>query len=174
MAEKMQSPVTLVLGGARSGKSSFAESIAQQSGLDKIYLATAEAFDAEMETRISKHQQDRGAGWATVEEPVNLVATLQNHSSEYNIILIDCLTLWLSNLMAGDTDVDAEVDQLVSSLAALPGPVILVSNEVGQGIVPENKIARDFRDHAGRLHQRLAAVADTVYFVTAGLAQKLK
>ena len=174
MPETLISSITLILGGARSGKSGFAESLVDKTGLDKVYLATAQAFDAEMESRISQHQLDRGTGWETAEEPINLVAALNEYSKEYNIILVDCLTLWLSNLMGHDADINAAVDHLVDSLDTLPGPVVFVSNEVGQGIVPDNKMAREFRDYAGRLHQRLAARAETVYFVTAGLPQKLK
>lgn len=166
--------ITLVLGGTRSGKSSFAEGLAFDSGLSRCYLATAEAFDSEMEQRISRHQQDRGPGWTTIEEPVDLTKTLKNHSNGTTVILVDCLTLWLSNLMGRDADIDAAVDELIEKVDGLKGPVIFVSNEVGQGIVPDNRMARKFRDHAGRLHQRLAQKADTVYFVTAGLPQKLK
>ncbi|TNE37392.1 MAG: bifunctional adenosylcobinamide kinase/adenosylcobinamide-phosphate guanylyltransferase, partial [Alphaproteobacteria bacterium] len=161
--------ITLVLGGARSGKSHFAENLARESGLPKVYLATAEAYDAEMETRIQRHQQDRGPDWTTVEEPIDLATMLQKHSLENNIILVDCLTLWLGNLMGRGSDIMAEFDRLLAILDELKGPVIFVSNEVGQGIVPDNALAREFRDCAGRLHQRLAAKAERVYFITAGI-----
>ncbi|MDF2366116.1 bifunctional adenosylcobinamide kinase/adenosylcobinamide-phosphate guanylyltransferase [Sneathiella sp.] len=170
----MRGKITLVLGGARSGKSRFAENLAIESGLSRLYLATAEAFDQEMERRIAQHQEDRGSGWDTVEEPVKLQGTLEDHSAEDRVILVDCLTLWLSNLMTGDQPIEEEFKKLTATLGTLPGPVILVSNEVGQGIVPDNTLARAFRDHAGRLHQQIAEIADEVYFITAGLSQKLK
>jgi adenosylcobinamide kinase/adenosylcobinamide-phosphate guanylyltransferase len=170
----MSRNITLILGGARSGKSKFAEKQALQSKRQRIYLATAEAFDAEMQNRIARHQEDRGDGWATIEEPVDLGGALINHSSVNNIILVDCLTLWLSNIMGRDLTIEQEVDKLLAAIKTLSGPVIFVSNEVGQGIVPDNALARAFRDHAGRLHQRLAERANSVYFVTAGLPQKLK
>lgn len=166
--------ITLVLGGARSGKSSFAEGLVVESGLPRIYLATAEAFDQEMEQRISHHQRDRGPDWHTVEEPIELAKALKTHSDTKTIILVDCLTLWLSNLMGREQDIPSAFLELIESLDELKGPVVFVSNEVGQGIVPENKMAREFRDHAGRLHQLLAKKARHVYFVTAGLSQKLK
>ena len=166
--------ITLVLGGARSGKSRFAESLALDSGLSLLYLATAEAFDTEMEQRISRHRQDRGPAWTTVEEPIDLTKTLEAHATEETLILVDCLTLWLSNLMGREAEIDAAFDEFMDAVGGLKGPVIFVSNEVGQGIVPDNEMARQFRDHAGRLHQRLAETADRVYLVTAGLPQKLK
>ncbi|WP_373085230.1 bifunctional adenosylcobinamide kinase/adenosylcobinamide-phosphate guanylyltransferase [Sneathiella sp.] len=168
------SPVTLILGGARSGKSKFAEELAVGSGRSRVYLATSEAFDGEMTARISRHQEERGIGWTTVEEPLNLTAALEKHSTKHNIILVDCLTLWLSNVMGREMPVVGAIERLVLALPDLPGPVLFVSNEVGQGIVPDNALARAFRDHAGRLHQRLAAAAETVYFVTAGIPQILK
>ena len=166
--------ITLVLGGARSGKSIFAERLAVESGLSRVYLATAEAFDTEMEERISRHKQDRGPGWKTVEEPVDLSQALTIHAREERVILVDCLTLWVSNLMGQEADINTAFDTLINSVNELKGSVIFVSNEVGQGIVPDNKMAREYRDHAGRLHQRLAEKADRVYFITAGLPQILK
>lgn len=166
--------ITLVLGGARSGKSSFAENLAIQSGLSRVYLATAEAFDQEMKNRISRHQEERGSGWTTIEEPVELVQALKNNANENAVILVDCLTLWLSNLMGQDMELNAAFSEFFDCLEELEGSVIFVSNEVGQGIVPDNKMARDFRDMAGRLHQMLAEKANDVYFITAGLSQKLK
>ncbi len=166
--------ISLVLGGARSGKSRFAEDLALKSGLSRCYLATAEAFDQEMENRISRHQEDRGLAWQTIEEPVELVQALTKHSSENTVILVDCLTLWLSNLMGRNMEIGPAFSKLIGCLDGLEGQVIFVSNEVGQGIVPDNKMARDFRDEAGRLHQMLAEKANDVYFITAGLSQKLK
>jgi adenosylcobinamide kinase/adenosylcobinamide-phosphate guanylyltransferase len=166
--------VCLVLGGARSGKSSFAEAEVTACGLERVYLATSEAFDDEMETRIALHRAQRGEGWRTVEEPLELCETLQRELDPGRVILVDCLTLWLSNLMAAERDVDEAAEALARVLEAAQGAVVLVSNEVGQGIVPDNALARRFRDCAGRLHQRIAAAAGRVVFVTAGLPQTLK
>lgn len=166
--------ITLVLGGARSGKSRFAEKFTASMGLDKIYIATSQIFDDEMQDRVAKHQLDRGTGWHTVEEPLALAETLLRESKSDNAILVDCLTLWLTNLMLADKDIDTLGNELAAVLLRLSGPVILVSNEVGQGIVPDNAMARAFRDHAGRLHQKIAEVSGEVYFVTAGLPQRLK
>jgi adenosylcobinamide kinase / adenosylcobinamide-phosphate guanylyltransferase len=173
MADPLVS-LTLVLGGARSGKSAFAEALVDSSGLESVYIATAEAGDGEMAARIAHHQARRGATWRTVEAPLDLAATLAREAAPGRALLVDCLTLWLANLMADGRDIDVEAAQLVAALGGLSGPVVLVSNEVGQGIVPDNALARAFRDHAGRLHQDIAAAAGTVYFVTAGLAQTLK
>lgn len=166
--------LTLVLGGARSGKSRFAESLVEASGLAPVYVATATAGDAEMAARIARHRARRGARWRTVEEPLALAATLAGEAAPDRAILVDCLTLWLANLMAAGRDIDGERQALLAGLAALAGPAVLVSNEVGQGIVPESALARAFRDHAGLLHQDIAAAADAVTLVTAGLAQALK
>jgi len=168
--------VSLILGGARSGKSTFAELLADQSLRQKIYLATSEAFDGEMEERISIHQQRRGPEWMLIEEPIEIGETIVANSGSRTCILVDCLTLWLTNLMMANADVSTNADHLCESLGKLRGDcsVLLVSNEVGQGIVPIEKMSRDFRDHAGRLHQQIAALADNVWFVTAGLPQKLK
>lgn len=165
---------TLLLGGARSGKSAFAEKLAIDSGLHRLYLATGRAYDSEMETRIQKHQQDRGTGWTTLEVPLDIIPTLQQETSPERVILVDCLTLWITNLMMAEKDIENETQILVEALPNLNGPVLFVSNEVGQGIVPDNAMARAFRDHAGRLHQLIAAEANAVYFLTAGLPQKLK
>ncbi|MEX1035209.1 MAG: bifunctional adenosylcobinamide kinase/adenosylcobinamide-phosphate guanylyltransferase [Sneathiella sp.] len=170
----MSSDITLILGGARSGKSRFAEDFVIKHGASQIYLATAEAYDSEMQSRIKQHRRDRGDRWTTIEESLSLAEALKIHSQATNIILVDCLTLWLSNLMGHDLSIETEIDKLITVLSELPGPVVLVSNEVGQGIVPDNALARAFRDHAGRLHQRLAEIAEEVYFITAGLPQKLK
>lgn len=167
--------VTFVLGGTRSGKSAFAERLAEGSGLAPVYLATGRAFDAEMETRIGEHRARRGNGWRTVEVPIGLVAVIGREAGPERVVLVDCLTLWLTNLMMEGRPVAAECQALADCLAARPpGPVILVSNEVGLGIVPENEMARDFRDHTGRLHQSVAAVAAKVIFVVAGLPMILK
>jgi adenosylcobinamide kinase/adenosylcobinamide-phosphate guanylyltransferase len=166
--------VTLVLGGARAGKSRFAETLAASRPGRRVYLATAAAGDAEMAERIRRHRARRGAGWTTVEEPLDLAGALAARGSEGATVLVDCLTLWLSNLMQAGRNPAAEIGRLVTALARRDGPVILVSNEVGLGIVPDNAVARAFRDHAGRLHQAVAAVADRVYFMAAGLPLLLK
>lgn len=164
----------LVLGGARSGKSSYAEKMAQSSGLQPFYLATGRAFDEEMENRIAIHRNRRGSDWQTVEEPLDLVGALTLHVAVDRFVLVDCLTLWLTNLMMAERDVAVETAGLVAMLPDLAGPVVFVSNEVGFGIVPENRMAREFRDHAGFLHQAVAAVADEVYLIAAGLPLKMK
>ncbi|MCH4541370.1 bifunctional adenosylcobinamide kinase/adenosylcobinamide-phosphate guanylyltransferase [Ochrobactrum sp. POC9] len=164
----------LVLGGARSGKSSYAEKMVESSGLQPLYLATGRAFDKEMENRIAIHRDRRGSEWQTVEEPLDLIDALTLHVAADRFVLIDCLTLWLTNLMMAERDITTETAGLVAMLPNLAGPVVFVSNEVGLGIVPENRMAREFRDHAGFLHQAVAAVADEVYFMAAGLPLKMK
>ncbi|MFN3719200.1 MAG: bifunctional adenosylcobinamide kinase/adenosylcobinamide-phosphate guanylyltransferase [Rhizobium rhizophilum] len=166
----------LVLGGARSGKSRFAEGLARDTGCEKIYFATGRAWDDEMRTRIEAHKADRADdGWTTHEEPVHLVGALRSLDQPGRVILVDCLTLWVTNLMMEEgRDVGADGAALAASLKELEATVIFVSNEVGLGIVPENKMARAFRDHAGRLHQAIAAEADEVYFIAAGLPLKMK
>ncbi|MEE9314051.1 MAG: bifunctional adenosylcobinamide kinase/adenosylcobinamide-phosphate guanylyltransferase [Rhizobiaceae bacterium] len=167
---------SLILGGARSGKSGFAEAVADASGRRKIYLATSEIRDDEMAERISHHRARRGPEWELVEEPIEIAGIIKQRAGSATCILVDCLTLWLTNLMMAERDIDAESAALVDVLAQLPQDcsVLLVSNEVGQGIVPMEKMARDFRDHAGRLHQDIAATVPNVWFITAGLPQKLK
>lgn len=164
-----------VLGGARSGKSAFAERLVRDSGLEPLYLATGRAFDAEMEARIAEHRERRPPPWATVEEPLDLAEAISREARERRAILVDCLTLWLTNLMLEERDIPAAFDALDGVLRTpLPSLVVFVSNEVGLSIVPENPMARTFRDHAGRLHQRVAALAGEVTFVAAGLPLKLK
>ncbi len=164
--------VTLALGGARSGKSRFAEGLAERSGPLRTYIATAEAFDHEMQSRIAQHRERRGDGWETIEAPLALTEALATCGD--TVVLVDCLTLWISNLMFHDRDVLAEIDRLCAALAGASGHVILVSNEVGMGIVPENALSRRFRDFQGLANQKVAAVADAVYFVAAGLPLALK
>lgn len=165
--------VTLILGGARSGKSAFAESWIEAHG-SGLYLATAQALDDEMSDRIQAHKRRRGGAWEVVEEPLDLAPVLRHNTRRERPVLVDCLTLWLSNLMLADRDIDEAVLDLAGALGNLNGPVVFVSNEVGQGIVPDNAPARRFRDEAGRLHQRIARVADRVVFITAGLPRILK
>ncbi|WGZ94629.1 MAG: bifunctional adenosylcobinamide kinase/adenosylcobinamide-phosphate guanylyltransferase [Candidatus Thiothrix putei] len=166
----------LILGGARSGKSRYAETLAQQSGRDVVYIATAQAHDAEMHSRIAHHRASRPAHWQTLEEPLALATTLQNHAVPGRLLLVDCLTLWLSNLLClNDNDrLHTETSALLRCLPALPADILLVSNEVGLGIVPLGELTRRYVDHAGQLHQQLAAQLDTVIFMVAGLPQPLK
>jgi len=166
--------LTLVLGGARSGKSRHAERLALASGCAPVYLATAQALDDEMAARIEAHRARRGPDWRTVEEPLDLVGTLRRGCARERIVLVDCLTMWLTNLMVAGRDVEAECARLLEALPELTGPVLLVSNEVGQGVVPDNAMARQFVDHAGFLHQGIAEQADAVVFMTAGLPHRLK
>jgi adenosylcobinamide kinase / adenosylcobinamide-phosphate guanylyltransferase len=167
-------PITLVLGGARSGKSTFAERLVAEVAASRLYLATATAGDGEMADRIARHRGRRGAGWKTLEEPLDLIGALKAHTQADRPVLVDCLTLWLTNLMIAESDIDADISRLCDGLSGLSGPVVFVSNEVGLGIVPDNAMARAFRDHAGRLHQAVAALASDVYFVAAGLPLKMK
>ena len=165
--------LTLVLGGASSGKSARAEALVTGSGLTPVYVATAQAFDAEMAAKIAAHRASRGPGWRTVEEPVDLAAVLAA-AQEGEALLIDCATLWLSNLLLAEADLEAEEARLLQALATCPAPVVVVSNEVGAGIVPDNALARRFRNAQGRLNQRIAAQAETVIAVMAGLPLTLK
>lgn len=165
--------LTLVVGGARSGKSAFAERLVSGSGRLRRYIATAEAWDDEMRDRISRHRADRGAGWTTVEAPLELAAALSAVRTD-EAVLVDCATLWLTNHLLADHDLDAEGTRLIAALAVCPAPVVIVTNETGWGIVPENALARRFRDEQGRLNQRLAAEASLVVTVIAGLPMVLK
>lgn len=166
--------LTLVLGGARSGKSRHAERLVLESGLAPVYLATAEALDGEMAARIAAHRARRGASWRTIEEPLDLVGTLRRECADGHAVLVDCLTLWLTNLMVGERPVRAEVTRLLEALPTLPGALVLVSNEIGFGVVPTDAMARAFIDDAGWLHQRIAEQADDVVFMAAGLPLHLK
>lgn len=162
---------SLIVGGARSGKSRLAERLARASGLARSYIATAEIWDEEMRLRIARHVSDRGAGWTTFEAPRDVAGALARAEG---VVLIDCATLWLTNVMLGDGDLAAETAGLAAAIATYPAPVIVVSNEVGWGIVPDNALARDFRDEQGRLNQHLAEAADLVCGVMAGLPMVLK
>ncbi len=165
---------TLVLGGARSGKSAFAERLTRDSGLERVYLATAAAGDDEMRARIAHHRDSRGDGWRTVEEPLRISESLAREGLANRIVLLDCLTLWLSNLMLAGLDVEAESRRLVGELQRGTCPIVLVSNEVGLGLVPETPLGREFRDAQGRLNQLVAASVPNVVFVAAGLPLWLK
>lgn len=163
---------TLVLGGARSGKSAYAESLFGDA--PALYLATGQALDGEMAERIDHHRRRRGSGWSTLEEPLELAGALDNVMRPDRPVLVDCLTMWLSNLMQAGLDVERAIDGLCEVLAAPAGPVVLVSNEVGLGLVPETRLGREFRDHQGRVNQRIAAIGRRVVFVAAGLPLILK
>lgn len=163
--------MSLILGGARSGKSRLAERWVEEAG-GGIYLATSEPGDAEMRARIAAHRARRGPTWTTIEAPLDISAVLRGHATQP--VLVDCLTLWLSNLMHHDRPVEPATEDLIEAAGNRAAPLVLVSNEVGLGIVPDNALARAFRDAAGRMHQRLAEVADRVVFVAAGLPLFLK
>ncbi len=170
--------VTLILGGQRSGKSLFAEKLVLTSGLKPIYLATARGGDEEMQERIDIHRARRDGAtnveWMTVEEPLALADALRNCAFEGHVILVDCLTLWVSNLMEVEADIEREASNLVQSLDSLAAPVVLVSNEVGLGVIPANAMARKYCDLAGMVHQKIATRADRVYFIAAGLPLVMK
>ncbi|KAF0223723.1 MAG: Bifunctional adenosylcobalamin biosynthesis [Rhodospirillaceae bacterium] len=163
---------TLVLGGARSGKSVYAEGLL--AGAPALYLATGQPFDDEMAERIRLHMDRRGPTWSTIEEPLDLPAMLDRHLDPTRPILVDCLTLWISNLMHAGRDVTAETEALAEVVASARGDVVLVSSEVGLGLVPETRLGRDFRDHQGRVNQRMAQACRKVVFVAAGLPLILK
>ena len=164
--------ITLVTGGARSGKSALAERLVRRTGSRAIYIATAEAHDTEMADRIAIHQARRGAGWETVEAPLDLVGALTRTDTAPR--LVDCLTLWLSNLMHAEKDLDQAASELIACLKAQDTPVVLVTNEVGSGIVPANALARRYRDAAGSLNQTVASIADEVYLSVSGCPLRIK
>lgn len=165
---------TLVLGGARSGKSAYAERLVRNAGSEATYIATATAGDMEMRARIDHHRERRGSGWRTVEEPLALPVAIRREVGTGQPILVDCLTLWLSNLMLADQDIASATSALLEALAEARSPVVLVSNEVGMGLVPETPLGRRFRDAQGRLNQAVAAAVPRVVFVVAGLPLQLK
>jgi adenosylcobinamide kinase / adenosylcobinamide-phosphate guanylyltransferase len=164
--------LTLILGGARSGKSRHAEGIVTASPAPWIYIATAQALDDEMRRRIDAHRARRGTGWITVEAPIDLAGAVATDAARP--VLVDCLTLWVSNLLLGGYDIAAATGALDTALNMRRAPTVLVANEVGLGIVPDNALSRAFRDHAGLLHQHLAARADSVLFLVAGLPMRVK
>lgn len=169
--------LTLVLGGARSGKSGYAQRQAEQAaetaGRPPVFIATAEAFDDEMRDRIARHQAERGQGWRQIEAPLDLAEAVRDLSAE-DVAVVDCLTLWLSNQMLGECDLAAAFDDLAQALAACPATLWVVSNEVGWSLVPDNPLGRRFRDEAGRLNQRIAAVADAAFLIVAGMRLPLE
>ena len=169
--------LTLVLGGARSGKSRYAQTQAEQAaeaaGRTPLFIATAEAFDDEMRDRIARHQAERGDAWRQIEAPLELAEAVRALSAK-DVAVIDCLTLWLSNQMLNERDLNASIEDLTKALSACPATLWVVSNEVGWSLVPDNPLGRRFRDEAGRLNQRVAAVADTAYLIVAGMRLSLK
>lgn len=166
----MAGRITLVLGGARAGKSSYAMALLGGG----LFIATAEAGDAEMAERIAAHRAERGAAWTTIEEPLDLPDVLRRYADDARPMLVDCLTLWLSNLMHQEGDVDRATSELLAALDARVGDTVFVANEVGLGIVPDNALARRFRDAQGTLNRRIAQRADRVVFMAAGLPMTLK
>jgi adenosylcobinamide kinase/adenosylcobinamide-phosphate guanylyltransferase len=170
----LQARSVLVLGGARSGKSAYAQSLAETVAPERIYLATAEAGDAEMADRIARHQESRGAGWTTREEPLDLVEALATEARPGRVVLVDCLTLWITNLMFSGRDIGVETMRLAHAVSALGGPAIIVSNEIGLGLVPETRLGRDFRDSQGRANAAIARASDAVVFLAAGLPTLMK
>lgn len=163
-----------VIGGARSGKSRYAQARAEAAGRPLVFVATAEAFDDEMRDRIARHRADRDARWTTVEAPRDLPAAIDALGGGGAVVLVDCLTLWVSNLLLADADIPLANRQLCDAIARFDGTLILVANEVGLGIVPDNALARAFRDAAGQLNQSVAATVDEVALLTAGLPLTLK
>jgi adenosylcobinamide kinase/adenosylcobinamide-phosphate guanylyltransferase len=183
----MERKITFIIGGVRSGKSSFAMSSASEIEGPKAYIATSEALDDEMKDRIAIHRKSRGAEWHTFEEPLKITDTLSEITGKYNAVVLDCLTLWLSNLMHKSTQPANSINEFIDMLASLSRSnslnssselnglnLFIISNEVGMGIVPDNKMAREFRDLAGSLNQKIATSADEVYLVTAGIPIKIK
>lgn len=167
---------TLILGGARSGKSALAEQLAHESQREVVYIATAQAGDEEMAARIAHHRARRPAAWLSIEEPLHLADVLRKHARQDRCVLVDCLTLWLSNVL-GDADTqrfEHERSSLLETLPTLSGDVLMVSNEVGLGIVPMGALTRRFVDETGRLHQSIAAISERVLFVAAGLPLAMK
>jgi len=172
----------LITGGARSGKSVHAEKLALEFPAPLCYLATAQALDDEMQQRVRLHRERRGEQWHTLEEPLDLLRALKDSDGRYGVVLVDCITLWLSNLLFASENREGDLEELVLSdvrqfadgLRELESPLILVSNEVGMGIVPENRLARLYRDIAGRANQLLAAAADEVHVVISGIPLRLK
>jgi adenosylcobinamide kinase/adenosylcobinamide-phosphate guanylyltransferase len=164
----------LVLGGARSGKSDYAQRLAEAHGPERLYLATATAGDEEMAARITRHQYDRGQGWTTLEEPLEIGEALATHARAGRVVVVDCLTLWLNNLMLAGRPPGPAITALAHAIEGLAGPAVLVSNEVGMGIVPDHLLGREFRDWQGRANREIGAVCDAVILVAAGLPLQLK
>ncbi|MBI5676309.1 MAG: bifunctional adenosylcobinamide kinase/adenosylcobinamide-phosphate guanylyltransferase [Nitrospirae bacterium] len=175
----MKRKIVFITGGARSGKSSFALNETAKVEGRKAYIATAQALDDEMKERIEKHRKERDADWDTFEEPFKVSEIISDLRVKYSVVLLDCLTLWLSNVISGDMDCSGKIYDLMAVLENLKfdtsnSKLFIVSNEVGMGIVPENELARRFRDTAGFLNQKVAEIADEVYLVTVGIPIKIK
>ena len=164
----------LVLGGARSGKSRYAQQRAEALAGRHLFIATAEAWDDEMRDRVARHRADRSAIWETLETPLELAAAIEAQRGPGAVVLVDCLTLWATNLLLGEHDIDAATEALCAEIARFDGRIILVANEVGLGIVPDNALARRFRDVAGQINQAVARTVDEAVFIAAGLSLKLK
>ena len=174
MATITQPLVHLILGGARSGKSGYGESIASQTGCHVTYVATAQAHDGEMSERIAQHQFDRPDHWQTIEEPLALADTIKKHSTANTVVLVDCLTLWLMNVMHHELDLAAEVDAVLAALKHAEGLIVLVSNEISMGVVPMGELSRRYVDNLGRLHQQIAQQAQQVTLMVAGIPMPVK
>jgi adenosylcobinamide kinase/adenosylcobinamide-phosphate guanylyltransferase len=164
----------LILGGARSGKSRLAQVIAEAASEQRVFIATAQAFDDEMRERIARHQAERNHQWRTREANLDLIDAINDEVAPGQTVLVDCLTLWLSNLLLAERDVDRETDRLVDAIGSATGPLVFVSNEVGHGVVPATALGRLFRDAQGSLNQRVAHAVEAVVFVTAGCPTLLK
>lgn len=166
--------ITLILGGTRSGKSAFAEDYVLSFKKQPIYLATAEIFNDEMKERVEKHRSRRCTDWITIEEPVDILSKLQRNDGAGTMVLVDCLTVWLGNLMEHHLDVEKQMLKLVEGVTKLQAEIVFVASEVGLGIIPDNRISREFSDYAGLLNQKIAGIAANVFFVAAGLPLRLK
>ena len=164
----------LILGGARSGKSRYALALAEAAAPERLFIATAEALDDEMAVRIARHRQERGAGWATREAPLGLVCALREEARPARAVVVDCVTLWLTNVLLAGRDVATAIAELSALVPGLAGPAIFVSNEVGSGVTPPTKLGREFQDWQGRANQALASACDVVVAVHAGLPRLLK
>ena len=169
---------TLVIGGCRSGKSDFALKLAEsEQNMNKIFIATLQALDDEMNLRIQKHQSQRDDKWKTIEEPLNIAHIIKNVTSESTLILVDCITLWISNILLAPNynySIEKSIDDLLKSIEKVNGKIIIVSNEVGAGIVPDNKLSRQFRDYAGFANQKIASIVNNVFFTVAGIPIHIK
>jgi adenosylcobinamide kinase/adenosylcobinamide-phosphate guanylyltransferase len=174
----MSHEIIFVTGGARSGKSTFAYNLANSMNSPRAYIATAEPLDEEMRERIKRHQEERGAGWETIEEPIDLPGVFNRIRGKHIVVLLDCVTLWISNLLHlyknDEKNVMDDVEKLISVCTEIDSCLIVVSNEVGMGIVPENRMARLFRDISGKTNQRLGNIASSVYLIISGLPVKIK
>jgi adenosylcobinamide kinase / adenosylcobinamide-phosphate guanylyltransferase len=169
--------ITLVIGGCKSGKSRLALRLAEKLSARRIFIATCVPFDEELKERVARHKEERDGTWTTVDVPIHLPEAISGHDGKKTVLLVDCLTLWINNLLMASEDqryIDDAVDKLIEALSAARCPVIMVANEVGAGIVPENRLARLFRDAAGVANQRIAALADEVIYLVAGIPMTIK